>query len=510
MKNLRKLQLSIIALCTLPIISACSDDESTDPGNGPTPPVTENGIIELASEGAQENVSIPISEPWEATSSANWLQLSQMGGKGGESVKVIAARNITGRERTGYIRFSSAPASRVSADSTQIVVHQPANNTEEAPGVVLTEAYLKDGSIYVDIYNGRDSESSFQELATASSAFSFTDPNATTPGKAPIIYVKKGQTYTANPYVIFDENGVAEGKFSIAGEQSVNTLSIRQNIIFNELGNLNNQGSASIHFTDGNIIYYGGGIVSHISTGYEQTVPCYEFRSYNTVTGEEKKYTDIPEDGAASCWNGTPVLAGKEGIYILTSETWQKVTSRNGKVIAAAVNANQLYVVTESEIETYTLSNSSDGKLTANLDATTRHGETFGNTTTTTDENGTTWILDNISNKAYAINGAELEATTCTSNDALNQQLNFIGVSGGYIYALDGTSVTRYAKGTGTYEPLRMLGTFDWSGATECVNGKLYNFGGTKTVRYNETASQSLRRFSPADYAPISVAILPE
>lgn len=505
-----RLKFALIALCSVPLFTACSDDDNADPGTGPTPPVTGEGIFELESDGAEKDVVIPVAEPWEATSSANWLQLSQMGGKGGESVKIIAARNLTGRERTGYINFSNAPASRASADSTQIVVHQPANNADEAPGVVLTGAYFKDGNIYVDIYNGRNSESSMQELTTASAAFSFTDPNATSPSKAPIIYVKRGETYTACPYVIFDDNGLAEGKFSIAGEKSVNTLRVKQNIVFNELGTIGNEGSAAIHFTDGNLIYYGGGIISHTSLGYEQTTPSYEFRSYNTETGEEKAYANIPESGAAACWNGMPVLAGGEGVYILTGNAWFKVATRSGKVIAAATDGDKLYAVTDNSIETYTLDQSSDGNLSATPEGTVSHGQSLGSTTTTTDGNGTTWILDNTSLKAYAINDGKLESTTCSASNTPNQQFCFIGVAGGYIYAIYGTSVTRYAAGHGNAEPLRMTGTFEWYGSTECVNGKLYNFGGTTTFRGTETASKDIRRFSPPDYAPISVAILPE
>lgn len=510
MKNLKRLQFAIIALCAVPLLTACSDDETTEPGTDPTPPPQETGIFELASDGEQQDVTIPIAEPWEATSSANWLQLSQMGGKGGESVKVIAARNLTGRARTGYINFSNAPASRASADSTQIVVHQPANEEEDAPGVVLTEAYFENGGIFVNIYNGRDSESSFQELATASPAFSFTDPNASSPTKAPIIYVKKGETYKANPYVIFDENGLAEGKFSIAGEESVNKLRIKQNVVFKELGSLNNEGSAAIHFTVGDVIYYGGGIISHTSLGYEQTTLSYEFRSYNTATGEEKTYADIPESGAGTSWRGVPVLVGAEGVYILSTGKWQKVASRSDKAIAAATDGDKLYAVTAQSVDTYTLAKNSDGNITAALDGTNRHGETFNSTSTTTDGNGTTWILDNQSNKAYAISGGVLEPTTCPANNSLNQQFNFIGVANGYIYAFDGTSVIRYDAGSGTAEPLRMLGTFEWYGATECVNGQLYNFGGTETFRGTETASKDMHRFSPSDYAPISVAIMPE
>ena len=78
------------------------------------------------------------------------------------------------------------------------------------------------------------------------------------------------------------------------------------------------------------------------------------------------------------------------------------------------------------------------------------------------------------------------------------------------VVIMQATHSGRYSKPHGTPEPLRMLGTFDWYGATECVGGRLYNFGGTTTFRGTSTASRGLRRFSPADYAPISVAIIPE
>lgn len=49
-----------------------------------------------------------------------------------------------------------------------------------------------------------------------------------------------------------------------------------------------------------------------------------------------------------------------------------------------------------------------------------------------------------------------------------------------------------------------------WYGAVECVDGRLYNFGGLTQYRGTYTASPSLRRFSPADYVPVSVVILPD
>ena len=256
MKKLINWHSMLATLFAAMALTACSDDDNGGTGDDPTPPVVGEDVFQLSPDGEQKAVTIPINEAWEATSSADWLQLSQMGGKGGESVQVIAAKNLTGKERTGYISFGQAPASRASADSTQIVVRQPANDTDAAPGVVLTAAYYKDGGIYVDIYNGRESTSTMQQLASESAAFSFTDPNASTPQKEPIVYVNKGKTHTANPYVTLDANGVAEGKFSIAGEPSVNTRRVKQNIVYGDLGQRSNEGSADMHITGGDIIYY--------------------------------------------------------------------------------------------------------------------------------------------------------------------------------------------------------------------------------------------------------------
>ena len=105
-----------------------------------------------------------------------------------------------------------------------------------------------------------------------------------------------------------------------------------------------------------------------------------------------------------------------------------------------------------------------------------------------------------------------VNGTSCghAKTDSLGTDFSFIGVADGYIYAFDGTTITRYIPGDGTPEQLRMLGTFNWFGVTECVDGRLYNFGGTTSFRGTETASKGFRRFSPADYAPVSVAILPD
>ena len=324
MKKFRSLfPMMATASFAVMMFAACSDDSGTVPPPDPVPPVGD--AVELAADGAQQTISIPVDEPWEATSSADWLQLSQMGGKGGESVQIVAARNLTGVARTGYIRFGSAMRSRAharaAADSTQIVVHQPAGESDEAPGVVLTAARFENGGIYVDIYNGRESTSTMQQLASESAAFPFTDPNATVPSKEPIVYIKQGQTYTAHPYVVLDDNGVAEGKFSIAGEPSVNTLRVKQNIVFHELGNMSNQGSANIHFVKDGTIYYGGGIIERTTLGNVSTTPCYEFRSYNTVTGEEKTYADIPEDGAGAIWDGIPLIVRRAASTRLPATT---------------------------------------------------------------------------------------------------------------------------------------------------------------------------------------------
>ena len=286
--------------------------------------------------------------------------------------------------------------------------------------MVLTAAYYKDGGIYIDVYNGRTSTSSSQQLSSSSPSFTFSDPDATYPDKGEIIEIGHGQTKTINPYVILDDNGVAEGKFAINGEPSVNTLRVKQNIVFDDLGRLNNEGSAGMHFTDGDIIYYGGGIVKHESLGYEQTVPSYEFRSYNTKTGEETAYADIPESGAGAIWGGKPVIVGAQGLYILDGRQWHTAATRTSAALAATVEGDKLYVVTGSMIETYTLGTDGNGNPAANHEGAEEHGEYFGTVNITHDGDGTTWLMDNLMHKAYAVKGGALEATDCTPADTLN------------------------------------------------------------------------------------------
>lgn len=511
MKNFYQLSLWCIMACTLPLTLSCSSDEELSPGPDPDPIIPDNGIVSLSAEGQQADVTIPTAQPWEAESSADWLQLSQMGGKGGENVKIIAARNITRQERIGYIRLSNAAGTRAAADSMQIVVKQPAAESETT-GVVLTSACYRDGKVYVKIYNGRSSESSMQQLGTVSgSSFSFTDPDAPYPEKEPIVYIKKGQEYEACPYVILNADGEAKGKFSIAGEASVNTLRVKQNIVYKELGELGNSGSATTHFTDGTTIYMGGGIVEKTNLGYEQTVTTNELRSYDTATGAEKTYADMPVSGQGACWNGTPVIIGDGGIYYLASGKWNLAATHNGEVKAVNISANIVYAVTDTHICAYRLDKDSNGNITATADGKTAHGTTFGESTrATSDGRGSTWLLDDSRHTAYMIDGNKLTAQRCAPADSLASDFCFIGVAGGYIYALSDGSVVRYETGSSNPQPLKMLGTFSWTGETECVDGVLYNFGGLTTFRGTYTASKQLNRFSPSDYAPISVSILPE
>lgn len=511
MKRYYQLFFKCIIACAIPFTMACSSDDDATPEPGPDPVVPGDDIIKLSSDGEQKDIIIPSGSSWEASSSADWLQLSQMGGKGGESVKLIAACNVTQKERIGYIRFGSAPGTRAQTDSMQIAVKQPAAEGETT-GVVLTSAFYKDGKVYVRIYNGRQSESSMQQLGIVQgSDFSFTDPTASYPGKEPIVYIKKGEEHEACPYVTLNAEGEAKGKFSISGEASVNTLRVKQNIVHRERGDLGNSGSATVHFTDGDIIYLGGGTVEKTSLGYEQHIKTNELRSYNTATGEEKAYADMPCEGQGFCWNGMPFIIGDNGIYYLNGGKWSLAAARSGKVFAATVKENTAYAVGSDAVCSYTLKQEGDGKVTVTDNGASQHGMTFSeDIRTTSDGTGTTWLLDDSYRTAYSINGNELAEQRCVPADTLAADFRFIGVADGCVYAISGESIGRYEAGSSYPQPLRMLGTFSWPGETECVSGVLYNFGGLVNFRGTYTASKTLGTFSPADYAPVSVSILPE
>ena len=131
-------------------------------------------------------------------------------------------------------------------------------------------------------------------------------------------------------------------------------------------------------------------------------------------------------------------------------------------------------------------------------------------TRTTSDGNGNTWLLDGNSRTAYMIDEDKLHTQRCMPADPLTSDFNFIGVAGDYIYAASEGSILRYNTDGGTMQPLKMLGTFSWSGETECAGGVIYSFGGLINYRGTYSASKIIRQFSPADYAPVSVSILPE
>lgn len=512
MKNFYQLPLSLCILaCTVQLTSSCSSESQLPNGPDTDPIVPGNGMVSMSAGGEQADIIIPTALPWEASSSAGWLQLSQMGGKGGETVKIIAARNITPDERIGYIRFSNTADTRSAADSTQIVVKQPGTETE-AEGVVLTSASFRDGKVYVKIYNGRQSESNMQQLSIVSgSDFSFTNPDAIYPEKEPIIYIKKGQEYEACPYVLLDDNGEARGKFAIAGETSVNTLRVKQATLYKELGTLGNNGSATTHFTDGTTIYFGGGIVEKTNLGYEQTTTTNELRSYDTASGTEQTYADMPLNGAGACWNGTPVLIGDGGIYYLDGQKWHHAATHSGEVKAVAIKDNMIYAVADNKIYVYRLDIDSSGNITATAGGNHEHGITFSDMTrVTSDGNGNTWLLDDNSRTAHMIDRNKLNTQHCMPADTPTSDFHFIGVADGYIYASSQGSIIRYQTGSGNMQPLKMLGTFTWTGETECVGGVIYNFGGLINYRGTYSASKLLRQFTPADYTPVSVSVLPE
>ena len=67
MKKLRRLSLIGAALLTALAFAACTDEDSGNPDPGPTPPPGSEDVVQLSSDGEQKAVTVPISEPWEAT-----------------------------------------------------------------------------------------------------------------------------------------------------------------------------------------------------------------------------------------------------------------------------------------------------------------------------------------------------------------------------------------------------------------------------------------------------------
>ena len=109
MKKKGMFVLPAVLLCGMALLGACSEDDTPLEGGGGggeevVPPGGEGGDVAMEGTGDVSQVKIGSQSAWWAETDERWLQLSLIGGSGGETVDVIAAYNTSPEARTGEVR----------------------------------------------------------------------------------------------------------------------------------------------------------------------------------------------------------------------------------------------------------------------------------------------------------------------------------------------------------------------------------------------------------------------
>lgn len=511
-------------LCTLFVFTAllysCSEDDKFTGDNGGTPPPVTGETIALSENGEAKDIAIETGSPWKAETNASWCQLSQMGGNGGETVKIVAAINTTEKERTAIIRLYAANTANKSfkskSDTTSalqtIRVTQPGNN-EQIQSVCFTDLRFNNGKLEFVIYNPEKKG----ELTAVSGYDMVMYPPHTgggRPPKYPPVEIEAGEYYTFTPYVNINDEGIMRGKFAIGGQEAINTLVVNQKNIMRELGELDNLGSCDVHFSDGNRIFFGGGLIEQdpFNPMGEGNQPAYDLAVYDIESNTETSLPNLPSwRGFGFVWKDRVFILCESILYMLDNDNWKQVAQTAENVRGIKAEDKQLYVVTQDATITYNIEmpNGSDVPE-LKRDTSSVHNEIITDGAVyTSDENNDLWIIDNNRNRFYKLQDGALIASK-TDSTSIGTKHQSIGVDNGWLYLTDGQSLSRVNL-DGEKESMNYVNCLDLTGSHENIGGTIYNFGGTiKISDYRYGSKQSFKSFRPADYIPMSLTIIPE
>lgn len=517
MKNLRHIIISLFVLSALAY--SCSEDDAFNGDNtGNAPPATGENI-QLSENGEVKDIVVKVTTPWKAESDASWCQLSQMGGDGGETVEVVAAVNTTGESRSAIIRLYALDAGnsiKSKSDTTTAVqtinITQPGNDTP-VQSVCFTDLRFNNGKLEFVIYNpGQNGE------LTAVSGYDMDmyppHTGGGRPPKYPPVEIGAGEYYTFTPYVNINEEGVMRGKFSVGGQQAINTLVVRQTSIMKELQELKNYGSCTVHFNDGKRIFFGGGVIEEdpLTPMPTEGQTAKDLAYYDIESGTENYLPDMPSwDGFGFVWEDKIFILTENVLYMLDDNSWKTVTSIAGNIRGVKPDNNRLYVVTEDATISYNIQMPETNEIPElRRDTSFVHNEMItDNAIYTSDENNDLWIIDSDKNRFYKLQEGTL-LTSSTDSTSLGNNQQPIGVDNGWLYVTDGQSLSRINL-DGHKEALDYVNSLDLTGYHENVGGIIYNFGGTiKISDYRKGAKQNFNSFKPSDYRPMSLTIIPE
>lgn len=490
---------------------ACTNEE---PNSG-TNSGDDGGTGEYYMEGQGEAkiINIPVMTNWYAESDSKWLQLSQMGGNGGDEVTILAAYNTTKETRTGTIsiydsqileRNAVSFRSTSAASPAQVItVTQEPSDSEVMPPC-FTEFWFEDGIIYVTVFGGE--EGGQIHLPTdGESDFLLKEPS-NFPSLAISVSANKSKTLT--PYIPEYKSELC-GYFTVGGIRTANNIVLRQGSSIKQYNDMTNEGSAVVHYVYGNKLYFGGGLVSEGGLSGTVQYPTYsnQLLCYDPATGDIESLPGLPNsDGNGFGYDNKLFFVDNGGyVYFLDGYAWENTGFVTDGIIAVQINDNTLYAITDDGLITYNVSKK-DGKyifteISAYKSAINISDEAFY----TTDEGGNVWLLDNENKNIIRIENGKL---VCTKIE--NEDFVLVGAEGGYVYASVDTKLYKISA-DGNKNMLTVSVQTYISGNCENVGGEIFSFGGKDRHDFNLSwfAVKEFKSFTPSKYVPMSLSIEP-
>ncbi len=140
-----RLFLQAILLCSLCIVSACSDEDpdsiipedSVIPNNPAQQSITlSTYYVNLEAKGGTSEIKIMTEEHWSASSDASWLELESHGGYGDSTLKYYWTDNEDQNNRTATITLTT------NTGKEKVMVNQAGTSIDVIPQVVSTRGVI--------------------------------------------------------------------------------------------------------------------------------------------------------------------------------------------------------------------------------------------------------------------------------------------------------------------------------------------------------------------------------
>lgn len=507
----KNLLAALLLPCCFAMFQSCNDE-------GNNPPATPDGNsnsgenVNLSCTGEISNVTILCNSDWYAETDDKWLQLSSMGGKGNETVEVIAAYNTATESRAGEIRIYSngnnpdgLTLQSSKSSPVQVITVVQDGNAETAKPPCYTEFYYENGKVFFTLYGGPKGGSIY-DVSENDILFY---PKVPIGSSVPLAGIKKEKYLTSTAYIYSSDKNELKGAVKIGNERTANTLVIRQGNSFRKFDDLNNEGSASVHFVYNGKLYYGGGIISQKIFGGMVQYPSYadDLKCYDIKSGTKTELPSITRSGTGFGWDGSVFFVSENDIYILDNDAWSFICSMEDEIIGVQVSGNSVFFVAHDGVRKYNIGRNNGSVVFSLVSENLIANVISSDYCYTHDRNGDLYIYDKENLMLYWIENNMLKGTSLSETFGETAQL--CGVDNGYAYILDESVMYKTDK-SGNAEMLKLIVLDGFVGEYENIDGTIYCFGGIDSDGNSYFHKNGFSSFTPSEYVPVSLSIVPE